>query len=127
MVYQVQKALLINEQLSYIKDCYNINCDISPEKAKQYLNNISFCRLKPYFSTLSNANFSTVIKYYDLDRKLRLIILDAIERIEVALKSVLINRLCETYNNDPLWYNQINCFCNQDCYFRFKKIVDDIV
>lgn len=119
------KSLTVKQQLSYIQDYYKINIDLHLDKAKQYLTNISFCRLKLYFYTLQNSNYSIIIKYYDLDRKLRLIILDAIERIEVSLKAVFINRLCEGYDNNPLWYNETSCFQNEDYHIRFIKIVEE--
>src|ERR1041384_4082908 len=121
MIETAQKSLSIKQQLEYISATFGIAIDLDQGKARQYLSNISFCRLKPYFTTLHGVSFSKIIKYYDLDRKLRLIILDAIERIEVSIKAVLINRLCEIYNNDPLWYSNTTTFQNLDNHTSFDK------
>lgn len=126
MVETTQKSLSIKQQLEYISATFSIAIDLEQDKARQYLSNISFCRLKPYFTALHGMNFSRIIKYYDLDRKLRIIILDAIERIEVSIKAVLINRLCEIYDNNPLWYSTTTTFQSLDNHINFDKVINEL-
>lgn len=95
MSQYIQKALTINEQVDLIHTKHQIIIDLPTPRVKDYLTNISFCRLNVYFPKLQGDSFSKVIKYYELDRKLRLIILDAIERIEIAIKTIFINKLRE--------------------------------
>lgn len=71
------------------------------EKAKDYLSNISYYRLRAYtypFQNNSDNNhtfnseisFEEIIELYVFDRKLRLSIFDAIEKIEIALRTQII-------------------------------------
>lgn len=71
--------------------------------ANHLLANISYYRLKGYWWTFQNpmdANrlfpdvyFEDIIDFYNFDRHLRLILFDAIERIEIALRANMINIL----------------------------------
>lgn len=70
----------------------------------KYLQNISYYRLSAYFLPLKkNEVFKEAIKFddimnlYTFDRKLRLLIWDAIEPIEIAIRSQLIYHLSHTY------------------------------
>lgn len=72
-------------------------------RAERYLSVISYYRLSAYtlpFQTGNpnhhfkpGSNFSDVLDLYVFDRQLRLLILDAVERIEVALRAKLTNVL----------------------------------
>lgn len=75
-------------------------------RARHYLANISYFRLsaytRPYYRPdldehrfLAGTNFEDVLDLYVFDRELRLLLLDAIERIEVALRAQLANTLAE--------------------------------
>jgi abortive infection bacteriophage resistance protein len=76
------------------------------------LANISYYRLKGYWWDMQNdkvshtfrANtyFEDVIDRYNFDRRLRLILFDAIERIEIGLRTKIIYHLSVSYG--PLWY-----------------------
>jgi len=77
-------------------------------RASHYLANISYFRLsaytRPFYTPnvpehqfLAGADFETVLNLYVFDRELRLLLLDAIERIEVALRAQLTNTLAEHY------------------------------
>lgn len=70
-------------------------------KAQNYLSNISYYRLRAYtypFQDNSKDNqpfnvevtFEQIIELYVFDRKLRLLIFDAIEKIEIALRTQII-------------------------------------
>lgn len=75
-------------------------------KARHYLTNISYFRLsaytRPFYTPnlpehrfLPNTTFKEVLRLYVFDRELRLLLLDAIERIEVSLRAQLTNTLAE--------------------------------
>lgn len=55
-----------------------------------------------------------------------MIIIDAIERIEVAIKTTLITVLGEIYNHDPFWHTTEGCFNNNKHHANFTKFVDEI-
>ncbi len=48
------------------------------------------------------VTFGQILKLYVFDRKLRLLVLDAVERIEIALRSVISNTL--SIDHGPHWY-----------------------
>ena len=98
------------------------------EKAKQCLAHISYFRLKYYWSDMRDeetehdfkegASFDNVIARYDFDRNLRLILFDAIEIIEVALRAKIINHLSQA-KNSGLWYLDESLFERSDYYEDF--------
>lgn len=78
----------------------------------QYLNHIGYYRLSAYFlpfmlrdnPTVEHefkavTNFDDILNLYIFDRKLRLLIMEAIERIEVAVRTQWADKLSVT-NND---------------------------
>ena len=68
-----------------------------PDRAKKYLEFIGYYRLSAYFLPYQNSKdhfkddvkFNDILTLYIFDRKLKLILMDAIERIEVAIRSAL--------------------------------------
>lgn len=71
-------------------------------KSITYLRNIGYYRLKAYFYPLYqepkhkhlfkvNATFDKVMNMYRFDRKLRLLLFNEMEKIEVAFRSVIVN------------------------------------
>ena len=82
------------------------------QSAHHFLENISYYRLKGYWWDMQedltthflkpNTYFEDVIERYNFDRRLRIILFDAIERIEIALRTKMIYHLSITYGS--LWY-----------------------
>lgn len=75
-------------------------------RARHYLANISYYRLSAYARRfyvpneaehrfVAGTSFDDILSLYVFDRELRLLLLDAIERIEVALRAQLANTLAE--------------------------------
>lgn len=73
----------------------------SEAKAGHYLSNISYYRLRAYtypfqnnmdlkHPFVSNVSFENIISLYVFDRKLRLLLLDGIEKIEIAFRTQII-------------------------------------
>jgi abortive infection bacteriophage resistance protein len=101
-------------------------------KAEHYLSNISFYRLRAYtypFQDNSDPNhpfivqksFEDIVKLYVFDRKLRLLLLDAIEKIEVSLRTQLIYHFSIKHGSH--WYTDENLYRNRKFYDRH---LDDI-
>ena len=65
-----------------------------------------------------DASFDDVIARYNFDRNLRLILFDAIEIIEVALRAKIINHLSQAKGNG-LWYLDSSLFERKDYYEDF--------
>ncbi|MGL6175878.1 MAG: Abi family protein, partial [Vibrionaceae bacterium] len=83
-------------------------------RARHYLTNISYFRLsaytRPFYLSgqaehqfISGTRFEQVLELYVFDRELRLLLLDAIERLEVALRARLTDVLT-THYQDPFCY-----------------------
>jgi len=90
-------------------------------KALQTLENISYYRLKGYWWDMQDdavlhvfkpgSHFKDVVDRYNFDRHLRLILFDAIERIEIALRTKMIYHLSIRYGS--LWYLDSSLFENK--------------
>ena len=91
------------------------------EEAKEILSNVSYYRLKAYmipFRKIQNneiqndfkkdTTLDMVFRLYKFDRKLRILIFDAIERIEIAVRTQIINQLCEIHNSH--WQDKESIF-----------------
>lgn len=86
--------------------------------ARHFLANISYYRLKGYWWDMqadkqkhifnANSYFEDVIDRYNFDRHLRLILFDAIERIEIALRTKMIYYFSIGYGG--LWYLNTSLF-----------------
>src|ERR1700748_1948398 len=73
------------------------------EVATHILSNISYYRLAGYWwpmqvdktthSFKPNSRFEDVVALYNFDRELRILLFDVIERIEIALRTKMINHL----------------------------------
>ncbi len=111
-------AFLIADQIALLKQRGMLFKDETT--ATQFLASISYYRLKGYWwdmqtdIALHNLNphtyFEDVIDRYNFDRHLRLILFDAIERIEIALRTKMIYHLSHSYTG--LWYLDPSIFEN---------------
>ncbi|MBQ0086370.1 MAG: Abi family protein [Bacteroidales bacterium] len=116
----------IVEQINRLK-CKGMHFD-DENMAHDSLSHISYFRLKYYWKDmldpeteedfLSTASFEDVLKRYDFDRQLRVILFSAIEIIEVALRTKIINHLSQAANSG-LWYLDRNLFERQDYFEDF--------
>jgi abortive infection bacteriophage resistance protein len=83
-------------------------------RAERYLAYIGYYRLSAYTIPFQiphqnnhkfklNISFDDILQLYIFDRKLRLLIMDAIERIEVSVRAQICN-VMSLNNSDPFWY-----------------------
>lgn len=103
-----------------------------PAETAHFLENVGYYRLAGYWQIFQSdptthtfnhgATFKQIIELYNFDRELRLLILDAIERIEVSFRSRMINEMCK--HHDPLWFTRYNLFFNHDTLDGIMDIVD---
>ena len=99
-------------------------------QAANYLNNISYYRFKGYWWDMQSdftlhilkpdTWFEDIIERYNFDRNLRLILFDAIELIEVALRTKMIYHLSISYGG--LWYLNSTLFENTKITFHDGSI-----
>lgn len=79
-------------------------------RAKHYLEHINYYRLRAYWLPFEQpaadgddhafapgADFDTMLAIYDFDRELRLLLIDAIERVEISLRTRLANIISLRY------------------------------
>lgn len=88
-------------------------------RATLFLEAVSYFRLTPYMRPFQVADdpdhpfqpgsgFRQLSQLYDFDRRLRLLVIDAIERVEVAMRAALSNHLGPTHGVH--WYLDRNLF-----------------
>ena len=94
------------------------------QDAPSLLSHISYYRLKGYWWDMQsdkvnhifnpNSYFEDVIGRYNFDRQLRLVLFDAIEIIEIALRAKLIYHLSQAFGG--LWYLDDSIVENKDLH-----------
>lgn len=116
-------SLLINRGLSITDE----------QKAADYLTNIGYFRLSAYFYPLldepkekhiykSDATFELVMNMYRLDRKLRVLLFNEIEKIEVAIRSAMNNIISESLN-DIFWMTNVAYFNNAASFAKSLNLL----
>jgi abortive infection bacteriophage resistance protein len=103
-------AFAISDQIALLKSRGMLFRD--EIKAHNLLKKISYYRLKGYWWDVqrdpalhlfqSGVYFEDIIERYDFDRRLRVILFDAVEQIEIALRTKMIHHLSMAYGG--LWY-----------------------
>jgi len=104
------------------------------DKARHYLHYIGYYRLSGYFLTFQHSTpgtvlhafkpgvtFKDVLDVYIFDRELRLLVMDAIERIEVAFRACLSNTMSE--NHGPHWFMNPGHFVPK---FKHAELLDKV-
>lgn len=121
-------ALNVHKQLDLLKSRGMIFRN--ENESLHFLKNISYYRLKGYWWDMQddlinhhfveNTFFEEVIDRYNFDRHLRIILFDAIERIEISLRTKLIYNLSLSFGG--LWYLDDNLFTNDTIRLRDGSI-----
>ena len=98
------------------------------QKAAHYLSNISYYRLRAYTYPFQDNDlsgqpfvqriaFEDIMKLYVFDRKLRFLLYNAIEKIEIALRTQIIHQYAIVHGSfwhlDPALYNNSMFFASQ--------------
>jgi len=101
------------------------------ERALRYLARIGYYRLSPYMIPFQiqggdhrfkpGTAFDSVLRHYVFDRQLRLLVTDALERFEVALRATLSNRMALS-RSDPFWYLNRTAFNEQ---YDYARLIDE--
>ena len=127
----------MNGKLPFTKPYLNVKSQVTllqsrgleildTQKAEQYLNYIGYYRLSAYmfpFLTIpkqqhqykKGATFEKVMMLYRFDKKLRLLIFNEIEKIEVAIRNTITSTICEETNN-PFWMTDQANYANNGRY-----------
>ncbi len=110
------------------------------KRAVEYLKRISYYRLSAFFLPYQQKkdqfnegiSFDQVLDTYKFDRELRLLVFDAIERVEVAIRTQIVYCLALKYN-DAHWQDKKSVFkppfqINKrtiDAYGEIQQIIDN--
>lgn len=101
-------------------------------RARNFLEAVSFFRLTPYMRPFQLADdaqhgfrpgtgFRSLTRLYDFDRRMRLLAMDAIERVEVAARAAISNHMGP--NRGAHWYLQASYFQRQYDHQRLLTTV----
>lgn len=105
-------------------------------KAAHYLSNISYYRLRAYTYPfqdrndpnhvfLKNTTFEEVVSLYVFDRKLRILLFDALEKTEVALRTKIIYELALKHGSH--WHEDVALFRVPSRFFRdINKLYEEV-
>ena len=104
----------------------------NPDRARHYLRFIGYYRFAGYFPPFliprhpdrifkENVTFDLILEVYVFDRKLRLLAMDAVERIEVAIRTTISQAMGEKYG--PHWYLKSELFKTN---FNHKDLIEKI-
>lgn len=128
----VNPALEINEILDRLRSQRLIINE--PQKAKHRLKTVSLHRLSAYFDHFQlsksakefkpHTTFDDIWQLYVFDRELRLLISDALERIEVTFRTAISDTMSRRYN--PYWFLDIQNFKNKNIYNQFLLQIKEI-
>lgn len=110
-----------------------LNID-NPERAEHYIRNIGYYRLSAYLYPLlqmpkeehrykTGCAFQDALNLYRFDKKLRLLLFNEIEKVEIALRSALANIVAEATGN-IFWMTDASMFANADKFKRTMALVD---
>ncbi len=104
-------------------------------EAEHYLRYIGYYRLSAYALPLQQggipdkpfkrgAAFRNILDLYRFDRELRLLVMDAVERIEVAARSVIVNEM--SIRHGPHWYMDAAHFNPASPRFKHHELLNRI-
>lgn len=105
-----------------------------PDRAGRYLRHIGYYRLSPYTIPFQQGGpdhvfragitFDDVVDLYAFDRELRLLVMDALERVEVAVRAALTDHMATKHQNSH-WYTDPSHFQNHAKHEKFRQDVQD--
>ncbi len=128
-----KKVFTIDEHITQLKE-RGLKIE-NEELAKKYLSNISYYRLAGYWWSMQEnkekhifkpeSTFSNVIAIYNFDADLRVLLFNAIEKIEISLRTKLIYHLSHEYG--PWWFQDTTIFEDTKALIKtLEKIREEI-
>lgn len=130
-MHYFKAPLSISDQISRLSGRGLIISDV--QFAERKLSNISFYRLRAYTYPFQNnldpnhpfikkVTFEEIISFYEFDRDLRLLVFDAIERIEIALRTRIVYYYALTKGSH--WFEDITLFRNSSFFAKDLDSLD---
>ena len=137
--------LFMNQKTSYTKAYQNASALVQlllsrglqiddTMKAELYLKTISYYRLSAYMHPLlsqpKSANhfkpgstFQQVMKLYRFDKKLRLLVFNEIEKIEIAVRTAIIDE-CSVVFGTPFWMTDCSFYVDVSKFQKTLALID---
>jgi abortive infection bacteriophage resistance protein len=108
---------------------------MNEEKAEHYLSHIGYYRLSSYmypllsvpkekFQFKQGTTFAKVMMLYRFDKKLRLLLFNEIEKIEIAVRCALVNFGTEIIGN-PFWMTDVSNYSNSVKFTRSLHLIEE--
>ncbi len=106
----------------------------NPDEAERFLKSIGYYRFSGYLYPFlkqpkdnhlfkEGSSLSAAIGLYEFDRKLRQLVFDQIERIEIAIRSAIVNITCAE-TNDVFWMTNPKCFAKHAKLDKTMDLID---
>lgn len=103
-------------------------------RTENYLRRIGYYRFSAYLYPLltipkenhifkPDASFNQALNMYRFDRHLRLLMFNEIEKIEIAIRSAIVNITCHETDN-PFWMTDPNTFYDANIFLKTKQLID---
>jgi abortive infection bacteriophage resistance protein len=130
-VYYAKRPLSIKAQIDLLKNRGLIINNY--EEADRYLRTVGYFRLTEFMAHLQSKDghhkfvegteFDDVILIYQFDKKLRYLISEYIEIIEVAMRSLISNEFA--YSHGFFWYTDRNLYADQNVHVLITNQVKE--
>ncbi|MGP1537621.1 abortive infection bacteriophage resistance protein [Bacteroides heparinolyticus] len=103
-------------------------------RAENYLRHIGYYRFSAYLYPLlatpkeqhlfkPGAAFNQALDMYRFDRHLRLLMFNEIEKIEIAVRSAIVN-ITSRETGNPFWMTDPSCFYDANTFAKTKQLID---
>lgn len=128
-----KKVITALEQVNKLKNRGLLIKDI--DLSSKYLHNISYYRLRAYTYPFQNnedgsehefirndISFDDIIDIYCFDRRLRSLIFNAIEKIEISLRSKLA-LIYSVDKDDAFWFMNKNLYYTEEKFYEINSII----
>lgn len=120
-------SLTVSQQIEYLESRGLVISD--KDKLAYYLKFIGYYRLSGYGKVFTEdgdlfkpgTSFEQILDLYTFDRELRLLVLDAVERIEIAVRAVISNTMCDKAG--PHWYLDPSHFKSEKYHASLIEII----
>ena len=103
-------------------------------RTENYLRHIGYYRFSAYLFPLlttpkenhifkPGATFNQALDMYRFDRHLRLLMFNEIEKIEIAVRSAIVN-ITSRETGNPFWMTDSSCFYDASTFTKTKQLID---
>lgn len=110
---------------------------VDSAQAEQWLNSVGYYRLSAYWyparqvdpsptgrrldQFVPGTDFANVAELYEADRKLRTLVHDGMERIEVAVRTQVVEILCAQHPSNPAFYLSSDSFRTKFAHLQWLQ------